>query len=282
MNVISLYHENILVRGGLVNQNIQKDLRFAPYLKFGQIIRLVQNTQVVLEMLMKRNYSKQKTWFGIFGIECLKALIRLYVIFSTKNHVMIEHTALPSEMQLKLELQEMDAEKEVKFKSTFDPLKEETSSPGSRSGKTMPTFDYKVPFLPKRERLYLHQPASTSFLVGEVFHAIRPVVYVGAIIGLGEDSWVPWLVSLGTDLVSSQLSALDASSRGLIVKDEMFRRQSQTMMYLVRSPFFDASFKPGVLWVDEKVKMVPLLGGLFSNIMEYMLTLQTYHFYVNS
>jgi hypothetical protein len=208
-------------------------------------------------------------------------LTRLFLIFKTKSHVMIEEAVLPSDFQLNLEYQENQQENENgKFASTFNSLKSNDQPIGKRTGRPMPTLNYKVPSLRKEKLLVIKESTenSSTFVLGEVIYALRPCIYVLSLMKWG-NTWTPLVISFITDLISRQLCLTDVQGRGTIVKDELFRRYSALFYYLVRSPMFDSTLKPIILAFCNKIKNVPVLSGIVVNILEYMLVLQNYYFY---
>ena len=196
---------------------------------------------------------------------------------------MIEDTILPSDMQLNLENQENQRESQRgrtnqgKFSSTFDSLIEEPI--GRRTGKPMPTLDYKMNSFKKDKLLVVKEEQSKNFIFGELIFALRPCIYVLSLMKWGNQSWTPLVISFITDLISRQLCLSDVQGRGSIVKDELYRRYSSLYYYLVRNPLFEDSLKPIIVAICNKVRNVPALGPLVVNIVEYMLVLQNYYFY---
>eukprot|EP01080_Neovahlkampfia_damariscottae_P002038 gene2038-1545_t len=286
LNLVSLYHENLLDRKSVTNKLLLQDERFSIYKKISYFLRFLQTIQVVIELyLKKKSFKESNVWKVILLIESLKAFTRLFIIYKSKYNVMIEDTILPNDFQLNLEYQEnqRDSERNGKFSKTFDSLNAEPI--GKRTGKLMPTLNYKVPSLRKENLLVVKSTTggqSKNFIFGEMIFALRPCIYVLSLMKWGNDSWTPLVISFLTDLISRQLSLSDVQGRGSIVKDELYRRYSSLYYYLVRNPLFNESLKPIIVAICNKLKNVPALGPLVVNIVEYMLVLQNYYFYTCS
>jgi hypothetical protein len=79
----------------------------------------------------------------------------------------------------------------------------------------------------------------------------------------GRKSWIPWLISLGLDLLSRKLSSMGkVEESGVIPTDEIYRRARLLSYYLYRSPMFDTLVAPLVKWLCRIFSNVPLLSSL--------------------
>lgn len=267
MNNFSLYNENILIRGDMSHKMLKEDHRFNTYLKWGQLVKFLTTNEVLIEMLARK--YKKDVMLIILLIQTFKALIRLYIIYQSKAHVYIDNANLPSDQLLKEESKRLEIEQEEKFRSSFYALQGPTV--GKRTGKTMPSFDYKIPFLQQRETLY---QISNQYDLKEILYVIRPVIYVASLMKFGTESWLPWSISLGTEYLSIQ-----QNPKGLLHKEELMKRKSFLLFYLFKSPMFESSLKPVLQWM--LTLNIPIIGRILHHFITMGLTLQSYYFYTD-
>lgn len=268
MNNFALYHENILIRNGMSHQMIQNDHRFPVYLKWGQLVKFFTTNEVLIEMLARK--YKKDVLLIILVIQSIKALIRLYIIYQSKGHFYLDIQNLPSDQLLKEEQKRNEIEDVEKAKSTFSVL--QTPSIGKRTGKTMPTFDYKIPFLQSREILYQINP---QIDYKEILYVLRPVIYVSALMKWGDQSWIPWSISLGSEYLSLQ----QTQTKGLLFKEELNKRKSFLLFYLFKSPMFENTLKPILQYL--LTLNIPIIGRILHHFITMGLTLQQYYFYTD-
>ncbi|XP_042231450.1 peroxisomal membrane protein PEX16-like isoform X2 [Homarus americanus] len=77
---------------------------------------------------------------------------------------------------------------------------------------------------------------STKHLTAEAMHILRPICHLSSLYLFGQQSWAPWILSLGMDVTSLKLyneSLLTAAE-----KTELAVRRINLLYYLVRSPAF--------------------------------------------
>jgi len=187
----------------------------------------------------------------------------------------------------------VDMEGSISKFGSYGPHDEDTSNIpssnggltiGKRSGKIMPTWDTRKVLIlhngKNKERLFSLMPnVNKYFLAGDILYVLRPCFYVLSLIKFGRESWKPWCISLVCDYISRNLCLKNAKGMGQVTKNEMLRRRNMLFYYLLRSPCFDELVKPFVDSFNYGVQYVPLFGGIISNIVDYMVVLQTYYSY---
>eukprot|EP00850_Spirogloea_muscicola_P016085 SM000128S26218 [mRNA] locus=s128:106389:108151:- [translate_table: standard] len=140
---------------------------------------------------------------------------------------------------------------------------------------------------------------SACLVAAELLHILRPVVYVLAIRRLGRASWRPWLLSLAVDLASLALlerAAVTTTAASAPVlpgrlalpgaatspqKEEVRRRRMLLLLYLFRTPCFDAVARRPLESVERSLKPIPLVGLLAERAMELLLGVQQFYFYTS-
>lgn len=155
-------------------------------------------------------------------------------------------------------------------------------------------------------RFAVAQEAAVRMVVaGELLHLFRPLVHALALRRWGRASWRPWLLALGMDLASQQLSlggarlsqraaeaaayspaarntslallfSLQALRWGHTERDELARRRVQLAWVLLRDPLFGRYVQPALEAWARAASRVPLLGGLSARAVEILVGWQQY------
>ncbi|EEC72380.1 hypothetical protein OsI_05652 [Oryza sativa Indica Group] len=128
------------------------------------------------------------------------------------------------------------------------------------------------------------------FLLGEVVHIFRPLLYVLLIKKFGIKSWTPWLVSLAVEITSLGIHsrATDLHQRGGKVhqlssaeRDELKRRKMMWALYVMRDPFFTRYTKRHLQKAEKVLDPVPLIGFLTGKLVELVEGAQTRYTYTS-
>ena len=152
--------------------------------------------------------------------------------------------------------------------------------------------------------------AYRRIILGELFHILRPVLYVAALRRWGRRSWKPWALSLALELGSARLTAAGAAAshraaadaarspavagtalaalygmQGIQWRreelDEITRRKLQLLFALLRDPFFARVTGPAVERWEKRLDRVPLIGRLSNKAVELLLGVQKYYSYTS-
>uniref|UniRef100_A0A0D9YLJ4 Peroxisomal membrane protein PEX16 n=1 Tax=Oryza glumipatula TaxID=40148 RepID=A0A0D9YLJ4_9ORYZ len=117
------------------------------------------------------------------------------------------------------------------------------------------------------------------FLLGEVVHIFRPLLYVLLIKKFGIKSWTPWLVSLAVEITSLGIHsrATDLHQRGGKLK----RRKMMWALYVMRDPFFTRYTKRHLQKAEKVLDPVPLIGFLTGKLVELVEGAQTRYTYTS-
>jgi len=304
LGLVGLYHDRVI-------QGTSNTLSSGPRHILRLILTLVTHTEVTLEMLSKLLGGDQMRLFYIFMVELSKAISRLVLLFGGKTKLLISGGHY--------EAAKKDAVPPVEDAvqpAVSQPTLRSPQWQGRRSGKVVqlpneltsfsnvsepPTSDSAPPrFVDTPENAILQT-------FGEVVYITRPLVYVCHLRISSKDSWRPWMVSLMLELVSLRSSSLCTSptciedqklhpamramkkfingSGGMPDKtmdDELKRRRTLLVLYLMRAPLFDTLTLPAVQRVAARFSSIPAVGSTISNIMvETLMYYHRNHFYIS-
>ncbi len=319
LNIFDLYNDHLLTKHQRMNIEVQRDARFGPLYRINQLLKLIQYLSMIVEMYVTKHAQiSHLKWPIILSIEICKCFLKLFSVFrirqATKTPIHVHHSLMPTDAHLHLENAEL-----LKLQlSDFSPAKQQVygqsgeKAVGQRTGRNVPNLSQTM--LAKKVMsdsvllvpyhldsngngnsggsgsgsgsgsLLSSSSSSSSFsqtrvLIAEMLHAIRPVIYVLALIKFGTRSWQPWIISLVIDMSSQYfLTTIDERWKAQCVKQEINRRFS-VQNYLFKSPMFDLLLKPVIEWVCGILNKIPLIGTLIANILEYTISVQHYYFY---
>lgn len=129
------------------------------------------------------------------------------------------------------------------------------------------------------------------FLLAEVLHITRPLIYVLFIRKYGVRSWIPWLLSLGVDLTGMTLLFLVkhpsySSENGhlplsTLEENEVRRRKLLWAFYLMRDPFFTKYTRQRFEKTEKFLEHVPIIGFLTAKAFELVIGAQTRYTYMS-
>ncbi|KAF9621483.1 hypothetical protein IFM89_021787 [Coptis chinensis] len=129
------------------------------------------------------------------------------------------------------------------------------------------------------------------FLMAEVLHITRPLIYVLLIRKYGVRSWIPWLLSLSVELIGTGLLSLvklpgisrngGYTSLSSLEKNEVRRRKMLWALYLMRDPFFSKYTRQRFEKTEKFVDHVPVIGFLTAKLVELAIGAQTRYTYMS-
>ena len=118
--------------------------------------------------------------------------------------------------------------------------------------------------------------------MAELVHVVQPVAHL-ALLGLcGPASWWPLLASLGLDLASLALHRTEETAGTLEEEAEMARRRLALLLYLLRSPLYEAGSRAVLVsGLQFSRDHIPLVGrlGLAEAMIKYLHEYQEMYFY---
>ena len=238
------------------------------YARCAALLRTVQYTQLLLEMLAKR-VGERARWRVIVALEAVKAVCRLCMGRVSGSRPVIA-TGVGDDR----------TERRVDAPSAEDGDAEGAQPDGIKEGEwTMPRTGMRLPQLPsspssspgtggggesitdfltsraitadeiKPPPLLVRTLASPPARLAELLYVLRPVLYALALQRCRADraDWRPWLLGLGLELAAHQLGTADVRDRvpgglrGLsgVEREEMRRRGWGLAWWGLRGAFFE-------------------------------------------
>lgn len=309
LNLVSLYHDQILDRDRILNCEIKVDGEAGDSSLVAacrNTLSLAGYTQVLTEIVAGHLFPNGQCvrvggadwngkWSMILLVELLKAACRLGLLYSNCFRMLVQQS--PDEAATALYTRRMRClEKELlassqgqggqgadrptdKFADLLAMYRLHDRAPGSNphgrfSAFTNPHYLVADPAeLQSNRRL-----PSLLQALAEVLQILRPVVYVLSRLTWVAEPWRPFFLSLLVD-VSSRVCAGPSSSWSTAQRREMSRRLALWCLYAARDPFFGQYTKPALQRLFAALARLPFVGSLFTTVFKLLVSLQTYYFY---
>eukprot|EP00834_Sanchytrium_tribonematis_P007636 NODE_722_length_4463_cov_0.626489.p5 type:complete len:113 gc:universal NODE_722_length_4463_cov_0.626489:2076-2414(+) len=96
----------------------------------------------------------------------------------------------------------------------------------------------------------------------------------------GRTSWIPWICSLAIDS-SCYYVRSNLKENSTLAKNEKNRRFYLLLLYLVRSPFYQAYTKQYVESIKNSWENKPLVGMVSTLIQDYQPLWESVFYYIN-
>ena len=141
-------------------------------------------------------------------------------------------------------------------------------------GKAAHSRDNSIVIVPEPTRL------NELRRLGELLHAVRPLIHLLSLYQFGEQSLKPWLVACGVD-VSSLCLMGDPADLNRRERAELKRRTYLMLLYMLRSPFYDR-FSQSKLFLAIHILSSNIPGAqlLMNPLEQYLKYWQQIYFYV--
>jgi len=256
VNLVTLYHEHIRHKRSVSSSRLCGVKLMS--------LRAIQLCEVAIEMgaIVAVGHSKTK-WRMIMAVEVLKMLIRWAILNERGGRMIIEQAAKDPADGLtgssKPATNPLDAMSAKRFGDTQQLV-------GKRSGITIRS---------RASKAAAGKPPSE--LIAEALYTTRPVAYLALYLQCDKMSWKPWFVSLAMDLVQLQLRGTPNSTQD---QEEVTRRRSSLMYYLLRDPIYDKFTKPLLAAMHLRLfNKIPLIASISDLAMGIFQSMNALHFY---
>lgn len=269
LNLVSFYHEKILGLSSpldVSNQGGEKGSVLVSSLK--SVLVAVQHTQVLLEMLSRRVLQGRGRWLCVLMVELSKAVLRASLLYLTKSKMLTRKDGESPTAAVDNNGKPLDDE--------FADLRAMYRRSGrgeDRHGR------YSDSIAVVEEMEDQNEGTSPRILVSECVSIARPVLHVLGILAFRQSSWTPFVLSAAMDTVAMSLLRSVKLTQSQV--KEVQKRKLLLLLYMFRSPFFEQFTRVPLLTLCRLLERLPLLGLLFTNIIELLQHLRTHHFYTS-
>ncbi|KAK7083727.1 Peroxisomal membrane protein pex16 [Halocaridina rubra] len=235
-------------------------------------LTILEYVEVLIEVSAVQLWGEMGRWAVVTVIQLIKCIGRFVLVFRLKTGIVSSPPIKPIDRK---EATKIKQEKQFGLQNT---------SPGvmrlPHSGRIMRTLAGAPPshqrtFTPPQppnnneNEIPSNRPLSFRYITAEALHILRPLSHLSTMYLFGEQSWAPWLLSLGMDITSLKL--YNESTITNAEKVELARRRVSILYYLVRTPAFHAVTHKRIKYFLTAVgNKVPLAGSICQPLLEYI------------
>uniref|UniRef100_A0A7S2TQM0 Peroxisomal membrane protein PEX16 n=1 Tax=Lotharella oceanica TaxID=641309 RepID=A0A7S2TQM0_9EUKA len=278
-DVISLYHDSILGKKSPLELKCGPETTFIKLVKRG--LSVVEKSQLFVEIITSRR-TKDK-WAFIVIIEAVKVILRLRLLYNNGGRPLNPYS--PKEIQ-----QMNDRSKCLEIARQNFPELQGDEETGEFSDLIIMYAEHGRGVDPhgnfRPRKPVKREPVSSTGIVAEVLHIVRPLVYASLRFRGDKNDFTPWIASLITDLMSILLRKVASKVRRKKGKSYDVGTSSRTfmlLMYLFRAPFYQRYSRDKLKDLLKVVKRIPLLGSaLIGPILEISLELVERRYFTTS
>lgn len=238
-NSMVLLNDCIIQAHGAIADSTADESKFR--LKF--TLTILENMEVFIEMSAKKIWGERGRWIFISIVQMMKCLCRFLLTFKYLENV-VTHPPIATLDRKKVQRTLTETRNKC-GEGTVDPtFKLKRSIRSVRKIEGSPPINLRLwKCLDKNEHFdnnsAAHNFKRDKLIVPEVLHILKPVIHLFSCSVYGQDSWESYCVALCTDLVSLRLNRKNSNLLTPEEKLEMSRRFAGTLMYLIRTPFYE-------------------------------------------
>ncbi|KAG2175709.1 hypothetical protein INT43_001356 [Umbelopsis isabellina] len=335
LNVLGLYHDTILRKAAKSQGKLPSgdNIDSSPFNKYtahwfkkssvykniSLVLSVISYTQVVLEMAVTKKLGKRAKWRLVFGVELLKAMLRLTLLKLTKERMLLN----PNHLQRDVDPASLSTPDGYQAQSV-----EAKTWKGKKTGLVHPQMDAAIElngnakpesngFTPaEAQRKYgdvteylmskvltperLRKPEDTVSILnrlgklGEVLYILRPLIYVLAIFKYGRYSWRPWLISMIVESASQAAITRSftspygstKSTMTALEKAELSRRFNQMWYNVLRGQFYERYTRPRLekfcIATQDRFLISIVAGNITGVIRDYQPLWEKVYFYTSA
>lgn len=199
--------------------------------------------EVFIEMSARKIWGERGRWLFISIVQMMKCICRFILTFKYLENV-LSHPPIVTLDRKKVQqsLTKSDDKCDVGAARSSYELKRSVRSVRKVEGappihlRSWKGLDEKAN---SNNSSRFRSTKRDKLLVPEVIHILKPVLHLFSCSIYGQNSWESYCVALCSDLISLRLHKQSTDLLAPEEKLEISRRYASTLMYLIRSPFYE-------------------------------------------
>ncbi|XP_078178150.1 shrunken seed protein (SSE1) isoform X2 [Carex rostrata] len=262
-------------------------------LSWSLILSILKDGEAVVEVASQHFFGQDGKWGFIAAMEAIKALVRVATFKESGFKMLLQGGEVLNEGKGLFANAEGSSQHSQVPRGLEGRAVNALNKFGQNAKYNLGTYR-PAPVMPAPKPTFSsiwHEKGlhGRLYLIGEVIHVLRPVIYVLFIRKFGIKSWTPWLVSLAVELTGitlvSHATSRDSKRGGRSYqlsdseKDELKRRKNILALYILRDPFFTRYTRSRLEKVDQVLSPVPIVGFFTSKLVELLIGIQTRYTY---
>ncbi|KAF8905544.1 peroxisomal membrane protein PEX16 [Gymnopilus junonius] len=311
LNLMSMYHDTLLARVVKANTSYRPLIPTSLHTRFtrawsdkdslykwaSRVLQIINFTELVIEMTLRRKVSEKLRWRSIILIETIKASLRLLLLKITRRPLV--SPPIPE--------REFDPAMLPPSSNTTSPTLAPSSPPSSPPMTPEHLRNNHIPLTPhplltpaqsdtSPEEFLLSKALTTSSVkpslslirtlsgpgdwLAEIIYILRPMIYVCLLVAdrkMPERSNRALLVALFMELASRQLRRNPPPSASL-ERSEYARRDKDILWYLLRGSIWESYTRPKLESFVSVTSRTPLLGLFGALLKDWIPLIDDYYY----
>lgn len=206
-------------------------------------LTILENMEVFIEMSARKMWGERGRWLFISMVQMMKCVCRFLLTFKYLENV-LAHPPIPTLDRKKVQKTLSQAGNNGGTGATRSTFELKRSIRSVRKVEGSPPINLRS-WKSCDERAYSNNNSSTQstkrekLIVPEVIQILKPMIHLFSCSIYGQDSWESYCVALCSDLISLRLHKQNYELLEADEKLEISRRYASTLMYLIRTPFYE-------------------------------------------
>lgn len=206
-------------------------------------LTILENMEVFIEMSARKIWGERGRWLFISIVQMMKCVCRFLLTFKYLENV-LAHPPIPTLDRKKVQKTLTHAENKCDPRAATSTFELKRSIRSVRKVEGSPPINLRS-WKSCDQRAHSSNSCSTQstirdqLIVPEVIHILKPMIHLFSCSIYGQDSWESYCVALCSDLISLRLHKRNYDLLDAEEKLEISRRYASTLMYLIRTPFYE-------------------------------------------
>lgn len=248
-------------------------------------LTILENMEVFIEMSARKIWGERGRWLFISIVQMMKCICRFVLTFKYLENV-LTHPPIPTLDRKKMQqtLTKTGDKCDARIAPSMFELKRSIRSVRKVDGSPpIHLRSWKV----SDEKLHsvnnssMQSTKRDKLLVPEVIYILKPMIHLFSCSIYGENSWESYCVALCSDLLSLRLHKRNYDLLGAEEKLEISRRYTSTLMYLIRTPFYEKYTETRILNTLKAVgSFIPFSELIQQQFMQFIQHWREAYFYM--
>lgn len=270
-NLLILFNDKIIEKAHEANSVVVKTGN-----RLKVILTTLEYCEVLLETTARRLYGEKIRWMVIITIQTIKAIGRYLLLFKYSESIIRS----PPIKQLNRKCIEQTMQSDIGLNDPANGMiKLERSGRVIRKVEGAPPLHFR-----DWQSLHSNSNSNTNLLVlyrAEALYIAKPLLHLMSTGVFGTKSWKSYSVALLMDIMSIRLYY---KKQHLLTKEqrlELSRRSCSVLMFLLRSPFYEAISKRRIdRLIDLFANRIPFAKTICEPLKDYIPQWQDTYFYM--
>ncbi|XP_045600516.1 peroxisomal membrane protein PEX16 isoform X2 [Procambarus clarkii] len=238
------------------------------------LLTVMECVEVLVEVAAVQLWGEMGRWAVVTIIQLAKCIGRFLLLLRYKTSIVPSPPIKPLDRRGVINTKQASFMNQTHGSASPEVIRLPCSGRVMRTLAAAPPIHLRTFTLPQPPNNNKNEPVlpkvfSVKHMTAEAMHILRPICHLSGMYLFGQQSWAPWILSLGMDLTSLKLyneTLLSASE-----KAELAHRRINLLYYLMRSPAFYAVTHRRIRYFLTTVgNRVPLARTICQPLLDYI------------